>query len=342
MTPHCFDRPDDPRELAAWLERHLVGLSLGELIAEWSAAHAEDEPRTQTLADLLGDDLPAVLDRGLSVLAESKLRSLIRWPWVLRELQHRVLVDGGEYWRSLPAAPSLDVERQRVWSRIRATIAPNEPSSLSQQTDAPSRRSRRRIWALVAAMLLIGLGIWRALPTSPAWGWNRPGVFADNVRADDYLRRLADAAEEYFSQPRDSAKQLDQTLADFRRACDVLLAANHEPLSDDDRTWLRERCQTWSKKFDDQLAELHRSGDAATVRAAADETVKKLVLALRNHIANPQAGTRRSVREDFHVPFVILTEVSVNDHRPQLALNTVCSGDVPCCGQNARTHGVVW
>ena len=95
MTPHCFDRPDDPRELAAWLERHLVGLSLGELIAEWSAAHAEDEPRTQTLADLLGDDLPAVLDRGLSVLAESKLRSLIRWPWVLRELQHRVLVDGG-------------------------------------------------------------------------------------------------------------------------------------------------------------------------------------------------------------------------------------------------------
>ena len=46
MTLHSFDRPDDPRELAHWLEGHIVGDTLGDLIAELSAAHPLDEDRS--------------------------------------------------------------------------------------------------------------------------------------------------------------------------------------------------------------------------------------------------------------------------------------------------------
>lgn len=302
MMPHCFDMPDDSHELTAWLDRHLVGDTLGELIAELSAAHPAEQDRSQMLADALGSEMSVVLERGLASLTVQQLRSLIRWPWLLRELQQRVLTDGGSHWQMLAASRSFDTERENVWQRIETEITnetqasgrPSGPRLPSEEMRPSSaelsgalRHPVRRTQALVAvaALILLGLGLWRAMPRSEPWGWNRPGVFAQDVPADAYLRRLADSAEEYFARPRDTTKQLEQTLADFRRSCDVLLAAQHETLNDADRPWLRERCQAWSKKFDDQLAELRRTGDAATVRATADETVRKLVTALRSRHA---------------------------------------------------------
>ena len=321
MMPHCFDMPDDSRELAAWLESHLVGDTLGELIAELSAAHPADEDRSQMLADVLGNEMAVVPERGLVPLTEQRLRSLIRWPWLLRELQQRVLTDGGPYWQTLAASRSFDAERDRVWRRMEIEIKNEAPASgrpsgprlpseemrlssaeLSGALRHPARHTQighhTRMLIAVAALILLGVGLWRAMPRSEPWGWYRPGVFAQDVPAAAYLRRLADSAEEYFARPRDTTKQLEQTITDFRRSCDVLLAAQHETLNDTDRAWLRERCQAWSKKFDDQLAELRRTGDTATVRVAADETIRKLITALRSRHGEPRGVSPRTTRNN--------------------------------------------
>lgn len=268
------------RIISAWLERHIVGDALGELIAELNAAHSPVESRSQTVADVLGHELVAVLERGLSVLGEPKLRSLIRWPWVLRELQQSVLLEGGDFWRRLPQT-SLEAERERIWKCLGVESVEHAVRVHSLTKESHASRVRHTTVVLVAAAILMAIGLWQFWPRTESWGWNRPGAFASDVRADQYLRRLADLANEYFAQPRDTPQQLERTLTDFRRSCDVLLAAKHEPLSETDRAWLRERCQVWSKKFDDQLAELHRTGDTVTIRAAADETVTKLLTALR-------------------------------------------------------------
>ena len=41
MLP-ALDMPDDPQLIPGWLERHLMGLELGELVAELEAAYQAD------------------------------------------------------------------------------------------------------------------------------------------------------------------------------------------------------------------------------------------------------------------------------------------------------------
>jgi hypothetical protein len=64
---------------------------------------------------------------------------------------------------------------------------------------------------------------------------------------------------------------------------------NHAPLGSTDKEWLAERCRKWSGKFDEHLAALERGADAKQVRHAADDTVKKLVAALRERSSQPAA-----------------------------------------------------
>ena len=66
----------------------------------------------------MGSDLAAVLDGGLTVLSEPQLRMLLHWPWVLRELQQRVLLEGGSYWRELAARRPFAEVRTQIWSRL--------------------------------------------------------------------------------------------------------------------------------------------------------------------------------------------------------------------------------
>src|SRR5687767_1355847 len=96
--------PDDPAELAGWLERRLVGLDLAALVAELSAIHGDRPSAAGELDALLGGHRDAVLNQGLSALPAAGLRELMRRPSVLLELQELILIDGGDYWRSLARA----------------------------------------------------------------------------------------------------------------------------------------------------------------------------------------------------------------------------------------------
>src|SRR4051794_38469755 len=98
MTLHALDIPEDLAELTVWLERHLVGLELGELVAELSAVHPVPLEPVSSVWALLRDRLGAVLDGGLATVPPEVVKRLLLQPVLLFELQELVLEKGGDYW----------------------------------------------------------------------------------------------------------------------------------------------------------------------------------------------------------------------------------------------------
>jgi hypothetical protein len=119
-------------------------------------------------------------------------------------------------------------------------------------------------------------------PPKPGWGWDRPGALAVDLNAPEYLNHLADGANEWFKKRPETRQDLEQRLREFRRGCDTLIAAPHPQLSDADRDWLVERCRVWSGKLDQHVADLQTGTELTRVRDAADETIRKLIQALRD------------------------------------------------------------
>jgi hypothetical protein len=60
-----------------------------------------------------------------------------------------------------------------------------------------------------------------------------------------------------------------------------LAPIDHRPLAATDRDWLKERCRLWAGKLDAHLASIESGGDVPSVRQDADDTIRKLMDALR-------------------------------------------------------------
>jgi hypothetical protein len=106
-----------------------------------------------------------------------------------------------------------------------------------------------------------------------------------NASPSVYLHALADAAGDWFSKRPNDAPGLARRINEMRRGCSTLILAEHRPLSDADRDWLRERCRAWAGKFDKSLAELEGGKDVRKVRAEMDATVNQLIKAIRARAA---------------------------------------------------------
>ena len=119
-----------------------------------------------------------------------------------------------------------------------------------------------------------------AKPTG--WGWDRPGALKSNIPADEYLNSLADSANEWFNKRPESPRDLATRIAQFRKGCSTLILADHQPLAEEDRTWLVEKCRAWAEKLDAHLVAIEAGQEVDSVRAAADETINKLMTAMRN------------------------------------------------------------
>jgi hypothetical protein len=96
-----------------------------------------------------------------------------------------------------------------------------------------------------------------------------------------YFHRLAETAGEWFDARPTDAAGLARRLGELRQGCSSLILADHQGLSAADQAWLVERCRTWAAKFDAQRTAIEGGADPAAVRAEADETVRKLMTALR-------------------------------------------------------------
>src|SRR5262245_2510284 len=169
MTLLVATIPEDPAELASWLERRLVGLELDLLVAELSAIHKPARAPAPALRDVLAGQLDQVRSFGLACLSREQLRQLLTRPGLLLELQAEGLSSGGPYWdqiaRTLPAM-HLRVEegRKRLPSLPRST-APTRTLAPAAPSGAPWYRQAWFASLATAAAMLVAVG---------TWSWVRP------------------------------------------------------------------------------------------------------------------------------------------------------------------------
>lgn len=292
--------PDDPTQLAGWLERHLTGPDLGRLAAELSAIHRDEA--AGSVHEMLGGQLPDVLERGLSVLPPAALRSLLCHPRLLMDLQEIVLAEGGAYWDRFPASEELEHLAAAGLRQLRGHCTVAEP--------IPFRRGswHWQPWAVslatAASVVVVLYAVFPPRPpipeTSPpsfvasaasAWGWSKPDASLKGATAPEYLNRLADAAEEWFANRPEDAASLAHRVGEFRLACSTLLFAEHRPLPPEERRWLVERCRVWAKTFDRLLVALEADHpDVGTLRSDTDAAVQRIMANLRGRAKDLAGG----------------------------------------------------
>lgn len=287
--------PDDPAEQAGWLEQHLLGLDLAGIVSELKALGGR---RTEevTLEEVFGDLLPRVLEEGLTVLSPKQLRVLLKNPELLIQLQTRIFLDGGEHWNNLPQPePEMQGRIERGRARLQQYVSQSATTAPAAGTIPMSSRSGVAwyrhpvvVSLATAAVVLIAVFVGRPLPTTvkqpvaQGWGWSKPGALDDSLPAKDYLVKLSESAHDWFNKTPGTPEALARRILEFRQGCSTLILSEHKPLKPEDKAWLVERCQAWAKKLDQHLADIEAGKDLLQVRGEADETVNKLMKAIRD------------------------------------------------------------
>lgn len=295
LMPIILNIPDDPVERNHWLEKVLMGLNLGEIVADLSAV-AVDVEQTINLQDIIGDSLDQVLEQGLSLLTLTQIQQLLQSPHLLLKLQTEVLTYGDSYWRDLHFSDEHQQLSQNGWKTFQATLkqqgvktVSEEPSiqaekELSSQSSTTSSQLRRGLlFSLlgIAAAVVIGvLLIPKPAPTH-GWGFDRPGALTADVSAPQYLNGLANSAGEWFKKRPQNKTDIKKRLQQFRHGCDTLIKAPHPQLSEVDRKWLVKKCKVWASLIDEHIVAVDQGGKVSEVLSNADITVNKLIAALQ-------------------------------------------------------------
>lgn len=298
MIPISLDIPETQREVVAWLESHLLGMQLGDLVSELQAVHGT-RPNAPSLEQVCGGKLANVLQYGLGTLEADRLRQLLEHPRLLLSLQDEIVQRGGDYWMQRPMRRAEEVALASQWKLLESVISP----AVVRPAVATTGRSwlgRSAIAAILstAATLAVAFSLRDRLVSAPTpgWGWENPGALAVNLPPREYLNHLADAAQDWFKKRPGNPPDLARRIAQFRQGCSTLILAEHRALAPADRDWLRERCRAWATKLDGHLAAIEAGDDVTAVRTAADETVNKLIKAIRERAqsAAQASGGRRS------------------------------------------------
>ena len=316
MRPRLFDIPEEPAEIATWLDRGMVGVNLGEIIAELEAVHAGSNQVAPSGIDVvLGDQAAEVLERGLAVLPAPRVRALLRNPRLLLDLQERVLTEGSDYWAKLTREDAeVTKAAAQDWSAFETKAEVNTPAApvavpaerpatpASAPSPAPSTRPSYRFWlhawarlATMAASLLALLYAVelfereREKPKKPVpivvnCGWNDDALLSDHVSTPEFLNHLADAAE-CVNLPKDSGEIFIKNLAEVRAGCTRLLFAIPRIRSlrtQADRDWLLENCRKWASDLDVAIRAIEEGVPLTNDQASAPEIVNQLIEALRS------------------------------------------------------------
>jgi hypothetical protein len=280
MNLHLASLPDEPAELARWLETRIAGLDLPELVAELGVLFPPSGSAPK-LGELLGRHASAVLQHGLSALPEPQLRAILEHPNRLYDLQLWLLGEDSPYWRSV--GDSAGLGERAAAGKARTCV--EAPQILAF---APAR-PRTFMWATMsslatAAALLIGVFVLQPFGGQPqgGWGWNQTGILAQVKTPREHLERLASGADDWFKKTPATAQELGARIAEMRRGCSQLILGEHPPLNKEQRDWLVSKCKEWAAKLDQQLAALESGTSLEEVQKSSDEIVRKLSTALRN------------------------------------------------------------
>ena len=158
----ALEIPDYPALLPGWLEGHLVNTDLAALVAELEAVHGEP-PDNLSLTDVLRDRRDAVLSRGLASLPAEGLKSLLRNPRLLLELQELILTEGGPCWLNGAAeAASKQDDLERVWNRLSDPLQQTSRAAVLPVAPPPRRVVPLARWIATfaaAAAIVLGVGV---------------------------------------------------------------------------------------------------------------------------------------------------------------------------------------
>ena len=220
MNLEVLDMPEEPTQLAGWLEQRLAGPDLPTLADDLSAfreAPAGTAPAVRRAAGRMAG-------AGTGGWAEAGAAGSGAAAAVLAGAAARIARVGVHARRALTGTG--------CWGRTAASKTPSNTADSGSRPPFPPRArperqaaptpvvlplrkkpsGRRTGWVLglaaAAAVVVLAVGISRYFPPSAppakpaalashAWGWNRPGVLDSDGPPDAYLNRLADAAEEW-------------------------------------------------------------------------------------------------------------------------------------------------
>jgi hypothetical protein len=293
--------PDEPAEQPGWLDRQLIGLDLAALVAELTAVHGGGAG--PSLDEVLGSQRQAVLNGGLVALPRSALMQLLGHPQLLLEVQELVLTEGGPHWQRLCRADTgLAALVERGEQALGATLT-HEAGSVAGRPFRLRPAWYCRPWlvslATAATMLLIVYFFREPLArqvvgppstVASAWGWEKLAEPRPGTSPSAYLNELADAADEWFRQRPEVPSALARRIGEMRQGCSRLILAKDTPLANAEQTWLVMKCREWAEKFDKALTDLEGGRPAGEVRQEMDQTVTKLVAALRDRAERVKAG----------------------------------------------------
>jgi hypothetical protein len=313
MTLYTMTVPDEPADLARWIERRLMAPDFGQFVAEL-AAHFPATAGHVPPRRLFDRWLPVALAEGLDPLPLEVLSQLLRHPAELATFQERIVADGGPYWdKVLDRSDDLSeaaLRGKRLLERMLSADTPRSdkkaiPKAVTKATPkvatrlVPSQVKRRngrrgyKNWAIVstgvAACLAVAIVFLGARgPADPpipkaqiAWGWGKPGgLAAVQSNPKDYLNKLAANAEEWSLDRPSDPVGVGTRVAELRIGCTRLMHSSYGPLSPVDKAWLLENCRAWAKVLDGHLQALDAGADPVAVRAEVDETVRAIAAAL--------------------------------------------------------------
>jgi hypothetical protein len=290
MSLIALEIPDNQSELPGWLERQLVSLELASLVADLEAVHGNREPVGVPIDGVLGEYREAALEHGLSALPKERLRELLLHPRILLDLQELILVEGGAHWERL-AREGLRSVVDRGWKRLDAFLTGRGGRSGFHGARVHSSQGRwgrylSYVALVIAASVLVSVLVNRARAPRPTgeWGWNREALPQHVVSRGDYLKRLADEAQEWFRKRPSHADELARRIGEFRQGCSALILSKDKPLSTEDQQWLMKTCREWARKFDEYLARVEAGEEPMKIRALADETTNEIIQSLRERV----------------------------------------------------------
>lgn len=307
MSVRILQIPDAIADWPAWLERELVGIHLHELVQELEIL-SRGEPKTSTLEETLNGAKQAVLEQGLVALGDSQLRTLLRNPRQLTDLQELVFVAGGEYWQTVSRSDSLQRMATEQWQNLaseisdarkqnRQTIEPPpvaartpprsqavRPSKELEVQDHSETRStffgrRTVVLIAIAALAACLLFAWIPFvrPSQDGRFFANASIQESDLTGKDYLKLMADTIRaDWKLQPSGPNAARDQLVA-FRDSCDILLGSDVPQLRPEVETELKARCRKWQTKFDDALNQLASGADPEQVQVEANQIVQQLL-----------------------------------------------------------------
>lgn len=175
--------PFNSARLPRWMEQHLVGDHLGELIEELLAVRRP--PKSLDFDSWFLPWKDQILSKGLAEVPRAVLRQLLADPPALRTLQKEVLLGGGRYWDQVPRSkgfrrrlaatrPSISPTPARTPPPARRAPHPtpsdDTPIPLAEAAPEPPARRGLPVWAVLAAVAttvaVSGLVVWAVLAMS--------------------------------------------------------------------------------------------------------------------------------------------------------------------------------